>query len=320
MSDAEAEAGPSTAPLFKKRAKSYAASRISTAAMDGVASRTGMRSDESAAQHGRDDDISVHDLVELRSLVRRPTGIELNRLNKGDKRRAPQHKPAHLQDERWQHHIQAAALRGSTSHTADNEQEESDDDNPTKPRRRVRKNHFQSETGTVDVDKHMMAYIEQEIKKRTGTNMQSDSNSDSVSKPIQNPDHQLYAVAEKYRELQRSIQPEQTQEEREGNVALSSAMLSSIPEVDLGIDNRMHNIQQTELARRKLHQHRTSNAHHQDAHAPQAARGDAADQALANARFQHSKQRPLSDPSARQQMATDQLVLDRFRKRQRNFR
>ncbi len=80
----------------------------------------------------------------------------------------------------------------------------------------------------------MMAYIEQEMNKRTGASSLDASSTESIQKAINNPQDQLYAVAEKYRQLQRSIKPEQSQEEREGNVALSAAMLSSIPEVDLG--------------------------------------------------------------------------------------
>lgn len=195
--------------------------------------------------------------------------------------------------------------------TAAADEEDSDEEANGKPRRLVRKNNFQSETGTVDVDKHMMAYIESEMAKRTGTTTTIAAPSiETLQSTLSNPHDQLYTLAEKYRQLQRSIKPQQTQEEREGNVALSAAMLSSIPEVDLGIDSRMKNIQQTEEAKRAL------------AERSKVGRGEGLgeDQAFAGARFQHAKPRSGDGGGERRQMATDQAVLDRFKKRQRNFR
>lgn len=156
-----------------------------------------------------------------------------------------------------------------------------------------------------------MAYIEDEMRKRTGSADTVDAA--ALVAAVNDPEDALYAVAEKYKELHRSIKPEQTQEQREGNVAFSSAMLTSIPEVDLGIDARMANIQDTEAARREASQPKP--AHHD------------VDEDFANARFQRAKPRQdhaqSSNPGSRperRQMATDQLVLDRFKKRQRNFR
>lgn len=128
---------------------------------------------------------------------------------------------------------------------------------------------------------YRMAYIEQEMKKRT-TNPSSSSSSSTLNQTsllaaVNNPEDALYALAEKYKELSRSIKPEQTQEEREGNVALSAAMLSSIPEVDLGIDTRMKNIQDTERAKRDFYENRRN----------KDAKGDAqvaADETFAGAR------------------------------------
>lgn len=101
-----------------------------------------------------------------------------------------------------------------------------------------------------------MSYIEAEMAKRTGGRSTSTMDQATLLKAVNNPEDELYRVAEKYKELQRSIKPEQTQEEREGNVALSAAMLSSIPEVDLGIDTRMKNIEQTERAKRDFYEKR----------------------------------------------------------------
>lgn len=165
-----------------------------------------------------------------------------------------------------------------------------------------------------------MAYIEEEMRKRTGTSSLTESD---IRSALSNPHDDLYAVAEKYKALSRSIKPEQTQEEKEGNVALSAAMLSSIPEVDLGIDSRMRNIQDTERAKRALYEKGGG----------EGGKGDLrVDDAYASARFMKQRARtnnsdfPNSNTGGsgnrgeKKQLATDQLVLDRFKKRQRNFR
>jgi hypothetical protein len=70
-----------------------------------------------------------------------------------------------------------------------------------------------------------MAYIEEELRKRKPT-----SENVEISKEIRSldPRDELYKVAEKYR-----IEKKQ---QEEGNVMLSAAMLTAIPEVDLGIE------------------------------------------------------------------------------------
>ncbi|KAJ9475978.1 hypothetical protein PHBOTO_006042 [Pseudozyma hubeiensis] len=302
MSDQSSQAGPSSAPLFKKRSKAHFTSRISSSVIDDQPST----SLTPPASNDDDDDLSVADLIALRSLSRKPTGIELERLNKGERRRKKGSKSksaAQLEEERWEQQMK----HGGLVHQAD---EESDDDtaaDASKPRRLVRKNNFQGETGTVDVDKHMMAYIQQEMSKRNPHSSAIDDETTTDTAATPNPHDSLYALAEKYRQLQRSVKPEQSEEQREGNVALSSQMLTSVPEVDLGIDTRMNNIQQTEAAKRKL------------AESQRGSTRDDSDLAYAQARFQHAKPRNEAGGD-RRQMATDQVVLDRFRKRQRNFR
>lgn len=307
------EAGPSTAPsapLFKKRGKSTAATtRISSSVIDQPPATTSPNHDAGPEPPTNDDEqLSVQDLIVLRSLSRKPTGIELERLNKGERKPRKKPKQAESQEERWAQQMKRGGLMPDTR-THEPDSDDSDSDTTGKPRRLVRRHNFQGETGTVDVDRHMMAYIETEMAKRTGA--ARSSLEPSLSTALSNPHDQLYAVAEKYRELQRQIRPQQTQDEREGNVALSAAMLSSIPEVDLGIDERMNNIQQTEAAKRAL------------ADKARKGKGDGLDQdeAFASARFQHARPRSNVDSGGeRKQMATDQVVLDRFKKRQRTFR
>lgn len=157
-----AEAGPSSEPLFKRRGKAHAASRVSASVVDAsdqsptkATPFTGSQDDAAAGDKRGDDDISVQDLIALRALTRKPTGIELERLNKGErkKRRLQQKSAAQQEEERWEQHMKRGGLMAGASNRAD--EDDSDQEDATKPRRLVRKNNFQGETGTVDVDKHM---------------------------------------------------------------------------------------------------------------------------------------------------------------------
>ena len=70
-----------------------------------------------------------------------------------------------------------------------------------------------------------MAYIEDELRKRKGPNESVDVEQEVASL---DPRDALYKVAEKYRIEKKQVE--------EGNVTLSAAMLTAIPEVDLGIE------------------------------------------------------------------------------------
>ena len=103
----------------------------------------------------------------------------------------------------------------------------SDDDESNAITRKIMKtDNFTHQTGIVDVDKHMLAYIEKELKKRRG----QESGEFDAEKEMQNldPRDELFRVAEKYRIKRDHLQ--------EGSVATSAAMLTAIPEVDLGIE------------------------------------------------------------------------------------
>ena len=120
----------------------------------------------------------------------------------------------------------------------------SDDENEDNSitRKIMKTDNFTHQTGILDVDKHMMAYIERELKKRRG----QESGEFDAEKEMQNldPHDELFKVAEQYRTKSKPLE--------EGNVTTSAAMLTAIPEVDLGIDSRLKNIEATEMAKRKL--------------------------------------------------------------------
>ncbi len=298
------------------------------------------------------DRTTVADLLALRALTKRPTaGIELHKLNEGERKRRKQKKKddgggPKTTDELWQEQMQRGGLVANPSaigsrggaQAQDSDDEDAVDASGNKVRKLVRQNNFQGETGTVDVDKHMMAYIEQEMAKRRREAAKASSSSTTAdigelsSTALRNklidPNDELFRIAEQYKDLQKK--PQITERE-EGNVTLSAAMLSSIPEYDLGMEAKLKNIEETERAKRKLFEERKA-----------AGKGRAGedDNAYASARFMRSGRLLDSDSTAlrnakleaqglavppppqrnehRQQLASDQIVMDRFKKRQAN--
>lgn len=290
MSSPSAEAGTSTSPpatMFKKRGRSSrpttTSTRISSIVDDPAAP-------PSAPTEPEEAELSVQDLLLLRSTTRKPTGIELERLN-----RAPS---------------SSSSKQRNKSAKPASEEEESDKEENGKGR--LKRHAFQSETGTVDVDKHMMAYIEAQVALRTG----STSSAITELEKVKDPTDELFAVAEKYRALSRSVKPEQSEEEREGNVALSSAMLTSIPEVDLGMESRLRNIEDTEKAKRGVREGKREERGEGEQYRFQ--KQGPRQGGFGEGRGQGGGERGVD--RGRKQMATDQVVLDRFKKRQRNFR
>ena len=219
----------------------------------------------------------------------RPAGIELERLNNGEvrKKKKKQEKTAEqTEEERWAEQMQKGGLvrrsapsgQGEQSSGAGGDVDEDDDDDDSDGSqgdkskaaapRLVKQNNFQGETGTVDVDKHMMSYIEEEMQKRRQRGEIASLPSDvNLAKAVLNPEDELYSIAEKYRKIQQSAQEaldaakrnvnsghaeREDMEKEEGNATLSSAMLTGVPEIDLGMDHRMKNIQETEKAKRAM--------------------------------------------------------------------
>ena len=111
-------------------------------------------------------------------------------------------------------------------------------------KRVVRSNNFTQQTNALDVDKHMcvahsldllpfadanthrMAYIEENIRSRRG---ERDTSAEAEASKSLDPQEELYRLPDKYR-------MHQGKSEEEGNVSSSVAMLTAIPEVDLGME------------------------------------------------------------------------------------
>lgn len=104
---------------------------------------------------------------------------------------------------------------------------------------------FSAETNKRDEDEEMMKYIEQELQKRKGRSQTSADNEQiaaDVQKYLTPEDAALYALPDHLR---------QSSSQRSEEM-LSNQMLNGIPEVDLGIDAKIKNIEATEEAKQKL--------------------------------------------------------------------
>ncbi|EDW72642.1 uncharacterized protein Dwil_GK17111 [Drosophila willistoni] len=105
---------------------------------------------------------------------------------------------------------------------------------------------FSAETNKRDEDEEMMKYIEQELQKRKGGATDADTGGDNddsdAHKYLTPEDAALYALPDHLRQSSSHRSEEM----------LSNQMLNGIPEVDLGIQAKIRNIEATEDAKQKL--------------------------------------------------------------------
>ena len=97
---------------------------------------------------------------------------------------------------------------------------------------------FSVETNRRDEDAELSAYIEGELKRIKG-----EKSSGEIKTKVKSAEDALYEMPEHLQKIQTSSQSEEM---------LSNQMLSGIPEVDLGIDVKIKNIERTEDAKLKL--------------------------------------------------------------------
>lgn len=102
---------------------------------------------------------------------------------------------------------------------------------------------FSAETNKRDEDEEMMKYIEEQLNKRKG---QQPENPDD---PLDNPAKYLSPEEAALLALPDHLRHGSAQRSEE---MLSNQMLSGIPEVDLGIEAKIRNIEATEEAKQKL--------------------------------------------------------------------
>nr|CAG8659521.1 8184_t:CDS:2 [Entrophospora candida] len=189
---------------------------------------------------------------------------------------------------------------------------------------------FRKKPQGIDVEKLLkdsndnnkeMAYIEEEMRKRKGQKDKSNQEEDKEQNGPADPRDELFQPPDHLRIESKPIS--------EGNVQLSTTMLTAIPEVDLGIDVRLKNIEETEKAKRKLLEKR---------HQKPKVEKDSFEGSSFSATNRFYRTRPtVSDHErinnggdqsnhnssnnnkhgARREIATDDIVAERFKKRLR---
>ncbi|XP_058121757.1 splicing factor C9orf78 homolog isoform X2 [Anopheles ziemanni] len=105
---------------------------------------------------------------------------------------------------------------------------------------------FSAETNKRDEDEEMMKYIEEELGKRKGIAQEQDNQGDAESSA-------KYLSPEEAALLSLPAHLSQTSSQRSEEM-LSNQMLSGIPEIDLGIEAKIKNIEATEEAKLKYMQ------------------------------------------------------------------
>ncbi|KAG1805197.1 hepatocellular carcinoma-associated antigen 59-domain-containing protein [Suillus subaureus] len=246
-----------------------------------------------------DKSLPISELIELRKLRKSRQGIDVSKLSKGDVKKRKRKTAEDGQEAE-------GGLRAGAR--VDDEEASTD----AKARRAVRTSNFTQQTNVLDVDKHMMAYIEENLKIR------SRPSDPSESKPGTSAQDE-FSLSERWKGEKKAAD--------EGNVTNSMAMLTAIPEVDLGMDARLKNIEETEKAKRQVAEVRKERKRPNDEEHLVATRfyrphlkqkSDA--EIMRDAKLEAMGLPPQEDRrprGERPQMATDEVVMERFKKRMR---
>ncbi|KAI1318857.1 hypothetical protein EDD11_005703 [Mortierella claussenii] len=303
--------------------RNYRKREVTPEEPDNVASNAG---DEAPAQKTKDDEpegLTLDELIELRKLRQRPAGIAATDLLVGDTTGKKKKKDKIIAADPWK----LSSGGGLVDMDEVRRQEEGEAAKSTGVL-----NSFTKQTNTLDVDKHMMKYIEEEMKKRRGEAAGSEENTEEQNGNFNGDTDILDELGIK----RTAPKPEQ-----EGNVQLSTTMLTAIPEVDLGMEARLKNIEETERAKRKLYEERTATtinpgrfsqpayipsdreriSHHQqnnrrnNNNIQNNDSGSGSNHRFQNTYGNHNGQNNRG--GAGRGMATDDLVMERFKKRMR---
>ncbi|GAA5992746.1 hypothetical protein JCM11641_001476 [Rhodosporidiobolus odoratus] len=223
---------------------------------------------DAAAELEADGTSSTLDsLLALRRLKRSTAGLDLERLNAGErKKRAKREEAGDGEGGAGGDGTvinkdgMLEGTNGGIQQGAGKDRLRDDGDAPeAKARKIVKSDNFTGQTNTVDVDKHMLAYIDAELARKRAPDPASAPT--KSSKP-HDPRDDLYRVSDKYKfdDIVETEKSKKDKDEEEGNVTLSASMLMGIPEVDLGIDIKLRNIEATEKAKRKLQEDKAAAA------------------------------------------------------------
>ncbi|KAG0290381.1 hypothetical protein BGZ96_006137 [Linnemannia gamsii] len=204
----------------------------------GTSTDTGAVVEGSTAQDDEPEGLSLDELIELRKYRQRPAGIAAVDLLVGDTTGKKKKKDKI---------VAADPYKQLTGGLVDMDEVRRNEEGESSTKSGMN-NTFMKQTNALDVDKHMMKYIEEEMKKRRGGEAEAEDPNEQSGNYNGDTD-----ILDELGIRKTAPRPEQ-----EGNVQLSTTMLTAIPEVDLGMDARLRNIEETEKAKRKLYEERTT--------------------------------------------------------------
>lgn len=165
---------------------------------------------------------------------------------------------------------------------------------------------FSAETNTRDEDQEMMKFIDEELRRKKGLETDPTDGESSFLTPEENalrslPKHLRLSSSHKSEEM------------------LSNQMLNGIPEVDLGIDAKIKNIEATEEAKQKLLWERKNKKDLPSQFVPKNYAVNFVQHNRFNIEHNEPKKRPnpqQEDPNRQnpKKRATDDFVFDKFKK------
>ncbi|KAJ3041341.1 hypothetical protein HDV00_009482 [Rhizophlyctis rosea] len=187
-------------------------------------------SSEAADEDSKDESTVLREALELRKLRRRMPGIDTTDLLKGERKKRKE--KVEEEDDPWKLKsggglVDIASVKGRQFNA---------DGAPSA---------FATESNAMDTQRLMDDFIERELRKRKGVESSAEETKGNGA-GTQSTD-----IRDELFEIPSHLQT-QSKPVSEGNVTLSTSMLTAIPEVDLGIDIKLRNIEDTERAKRRM--------------------------------------------------------------------
>ncbi|XP_058198007.1 protein COP1 SUPPRESSOR 2 [Rhododendron vialii] len=180
---------------------------------------------------------------------------------------------------------------------------------------------FAQETAVMVEDPNMLRYVEQELAKKRGRNISANH----AENEIKHAEDELYNI------------PEHLKVKRRNSEESSTQWTTGIAEIQLPIEYKLRNIEETEAAKKLLQEKRLTGRIKTDSSIPSSYSADYFQRGRDYAeklRREHpelykergaesSSQEPKpnesgTDAAGRRQAATDEFMLERFRKRERH--
>lgn len=180
---------------------------------------------------------------------------------------------------------------------------------------------FAQETAVMVEDPNMLRYVEQELAKKRGKNIDAEN---QVENEVKRAEDELYKIPEHLKAKKRSSEENSTQ------------WTTGIAEIQLPIEYKLRNIEETEAAKKLLQEKRLVGRTRTDSSIPSSFSADFFQRGKdyaeklrkdhpelyknkgANENGVEAKHHDSSgDAAGRRQAATDEFMLNRFRKRER---